>query len=213
MVQYAKTGQRRSNRNVGIVKSAFEKAMEKAEEIGEFTPEEKETLKDRESLKEVLAEYYKGRLNLDGLWVKLKVFNPLFLNEAQISMLSSIRLGNIPEEFRLRKNGILAVEALKEKKNISTLENLLNSIEKIQKEYEDLKEQAVEQLRKAIEDNPQMRVKPVKTPDGKTVLQQTVSVDEAVQSRVTEFLDEHEKRYEAMFDRVSEELRIELLRS
>jgi hypothetical protein len=195
---------------VGIVKSAFEKAMEKAAEIGELTPEEKETLKDKENLKDVLAEYYKGGLNFDGLWTKLKVFKPVFLKEAQLSMLSSIRLGNIPEEFRLRKDGILAVEALKENKNISTLENLLNSIERLQKEYEDLKKQAVEQLRKAIEDNPQMRVKPVKTPDGRTVLQQTVSVDEAVHGRVTEFLDEHEKRYETMFNRVTEELKKEL---
>jgi hypothetical protein len=70
---------------VGIVKSAFEKAMEKAAEIGDFTPEEKEALKNRENLKDILAEYYKGRLNLDGLWVKLKVFNPLFLKEAQLS--------------------------------------------------------------------------------------------------------------------------------
>jgi hypothetical protein len=198
---------------VGIVKSAFEKAMEKAAEIGELTPEEKETLKDKENLKDTLAEYYKGGLNFDGLWTKLKVFKPVFLKEAQLSMLSSIRLGNIPEEFRLRKDGILAVEALKENKNISTLENLLNSIERLQKEYEDLKKQAVEQLRKAIEDNPQMRVKPVKTPDGRTVLQQTVSVDEAVQGRVTEFLDEHEKRYETMFNRVTDELKKELLRS
>jgi hypothetical protein len=195
---------------VGIVKSAFEKAMEKAAEIGELTPEEKETLKDKENLKDVLAEYYKGGLNFDGLWTKLKVFKPVFLKEAQLSMLSSIRLGNIPEEFRLRKDGILAVEALKENKNISTLENLLNSIERLQKEYEDLKKQAVEQLRKAIEDNPQMRVKPVKTPDGRTVLQQTVSVDEAVHGRVTEFLDEHEKRYETIFNRVTEELKKEL---
>lgn len=198
---------------MGIVKSAFEKAMEKAAEIGDFTPEEKEALKDRENLKDILAEYYKGRLNLDGLWVKLKVFNPLFLKEAQLSMLSSIRLGNIPGEFRLRKDGILAVEALKENKNISTLENLMNSIERLQKEYEDLREQAVEQLRKTIEENPEMRVKPVKTPDGRTVLKPTVSVDEAVQGRLTEFLDEHEKRYEAMFDRLSEELKKELLRS
>lgn len=198
---------------MGIVKSAFEKAMEKAAEIGEFTQEEKEVLKDRESLKDVLAEYYKGRINLDGLWVKLKEFKPLFLNEAQLNMLSSIRLGNIPAEFRLRKDGILAVEALKEKKNISTLENLLNSIERLQKEYEDSKEQAVEQLREAIENNPQMRVKPVKTPDGRTVLQQTVSVDEAVQGRVKEFMDEHEKRYEATFSRLSEELKKELSKS
>lgn len=198
---------------MGIVKSAFEKAMEKADEIGEFTPEEREVLKDRESLKDVLAEYYNGRLNLNGLWVKLKVFKPLFLNEAQLNMLSSIRLGNIPAEFRLRKDGILAVEALKEHKNISTLETLLHSIERLQKEYEDLKKQTVEQLRKAIEENPQMRVKPVKTPDGRTVLQQTVSVDEAVQGRLKEFIDEHEMRYEAMFRRLSEELGKELSKS
>jgi len=55
---------------MGKVKSAFEKAMEKAAGIGELTPEEKERIKDQEKVKSILAEFYKSQIDRDGLWQK-----------------------------------------------------------------------------------------------------------------------------------------------
>jgi hypothetical protein len=52
----------------------------------------------------------------------------------------------------------------------------------------------------------------MKTPDGRTVYQAAVSVDEAVQARLSEFLSEHEMRYSQQFNRMIEKLRKEVSR-
>ena len=197
---------------MGKVKSAFEKAMEKAAGIGELTPEEKERIKDREKVESILAEFYKGQIDRDGLWQKLKGVKPFFLKEAQQHLVDSLGLGSTPEEFQLRKDGILAIENLKEKKHVPAIEQTLNSIKILQKEYQEGKERAVEELREAVESNPQLRLQPMRTPDGRTVYQAAVSVDEAVQARLSEFLSEHEMRYSQQFNRMIEKLRKEVSR-
>ena len=197
---------------MGKVKSAFEKAMEKAAGIGELTPEEKERIKDQEKVKSILAEFYKSQIDRDGLWQKLKGVKLFFLKEAQQHLVDSLGLGSTPEEFQLRKDGILAIENLKEKKHVPAIEQTLNSIKILQKEYSEGKERAAEELKTAVERNPQLRVQPVRTSDGRTVYQAAVSVDEAVQARLSEFLSEHEMRYSQQFNRMIEKLRKEVSR-
>jgi hypothetical protein len=191
------------------VKSAFEKAMERAAAIGEMTAEEKEQLKEQEKIKTILSEYYKDNLDRDGLWKKMKGSKPESLRETQMSLINSLGLNMIPEEFLKRKDGILAIESLKEQQRVSVIEQVLDSIAGIQKEYQEGKEQASEQLREAIESNPQLRMKPVKAPDGRMTFQAAVSVDEAVQARLSEFLAEHEERYEFSFTKLIEKLKWE----
>ena len=197
---------------MGKVKSAFEKAMEKAAGIGELTPEEKEKIKDQEKVKSILAEFYKGQIDRDGLWQRLKGVKPYILKEAQQHIVDSLGLGSTPEELQLRKDGILAIENLKEKKHIPAVEQTLNSIKALQKEYSEGKERAAEELKTAVERNPQLRVQPVRTPDGRTVYQASLSVDEAVQARLSEFLSEHEMRYSQQFNGLIEKLKKEVSR-
>ncbi len=197
---------------MGKVKSAFEKAMEKIAEIGDLTQEEKEEIKDLEEVKSILAEFYKGQLDRNGLWQKLKRSKPSLLKEVQQNLMNSFGLGSTPEEFQQRKDGILAIETLKEKQNVSVIEHTLNSIKVLQKEFQEGKERAAEELREAIESNPQLRLRPVRTPDGKTVLQAALSVDEAVQAKLAEFLSEHEGRYSQKLIRLIEKLKKEASR-
>lgn len=197
---------------MGKVKSAYEKAMEKIAEIGKLTPEEKERIKDQEKLKLILAEFYKGQLDRDGLWQKLKGSKTSLLKEAQQHLIDSLGLGSAPEEFQQRKDGILAIEALKEKQNVSAIEHILNSIKTLQKEYREGEERAADELRAAIERNPQLRLQPVRTQDGRTVLQAALSVDEAVQARLAESLSEHEEIYSLKFTRLIEKLKKEVSR-
>lgn len=191
------------------VKSAFEKAMERAAQIATLTDEERKNIRETEQVKSILSEYYKRNIDKDELWKRMKGFGASSLKEAQLNMLSSIRLGSELEDLRLRRNGILAIETLKGTKKVSNIENLLNSIEKLQKEYKQIKESAIRQLREELERNPQMRVRPVRTPDGRTVLQATVSVDEALEAQIAEYLKEHDERYENMLERIKERLRAE----
>src|SRR4030066_1019118 len=197
---------------MGKVKSAFEKAMEKIAEMGDLTPEEKEKIKDQEKAKSILAEFYKGQLYRNGLWQKLRGSKPSLLKEAQQHLMNSFGLGSTPEEFQQRKDGILAIETLKEKQNVSAIEHTLNSIKVLQKEFREGKERAAGELREAIESNPQLRLRPVRTPDGRTVLQAALSVDEAVQAKLAEVLSEHEGRYSREFIRLIEQLKREVSR-
>jgi hypothetical protein len=195
---------------MGKVKSAFEKAMEKAAEIGELTPEEKERMRNQEKIKSILTEFYKGQIDRDGLWQKLKGSNPSLLKEAQQYLIDSLGLGSTPEEFQRRKEGILAIETLKVKQNVPAIEQTLNSVKVLQKEYQDGKDKAEEELREAIEQNPQLRLRPVRTPDGRTVLQAAYSVDEAVQARLSEFMSQHEEKYNQKFIWLLEKLNKEV---
>ncbi|MEW6569785.1 MAG: hypothetical protein AB1390_01220 [Nitrospirota bacterium] len=192
------------------IKSAFEKAMEKAAEMGEFTPEEKERIKSQERVRLLLADFYRGQIDRNGLWQKLKGSPHSLLKEAQKSLIESLGLASTEEEFKIRKDGILAIETLKEKQKISVVESILNTLGLLQQEYRKIKEDAYTKLREAAEKNPQLRLQPIRTPDGRTVYQAALSVDEAVQARLGEFLSEHEKSYSIKFGRLVEKLKKEI---
>ena len=195
---------------MGVIKSAFEKAMEKAAQIGELTPEEKQSIRDDENLKAILSDFYKGKLNRDDLWQKLKGGDEVFLRKVQVHLADSLGLGGMPEDFQLRKEGILAVETLKKRQNTSSIELILDAIGMLRKDYQDGKERAADELRVAVERNPQLRMRPVKTPDGRTALQAAYTVDEAVQLRMAEFLAEHEEHYGTEFNTMLEKLKREI---
>ncbi|OGW38284.1 MAG: hypothetical protein A2Y97_04685 [Nitrospirae bacterium RBG_13_39_12] len=193
---------------MGKVKSAFETAMEKAGKIGRLSSEEKENLKNEEMVKSILGEFYKGNLDSNGLWQKLKGIPSSSLKMVQINLIDSLSLVNAQIEFKMKKEGILAVETLKEKPNTAVIDSILDLIEVLQKEYQGMKESVAEDLKREIEKNPQLRMQPVRTPNGKTVMQAALSVDEAVKVRLSEFLSVHEKRYSVEFNSLIEKFKI-----
>lgn len=195
---------------MGKIKSALEKAMEKAAEIGGLTEEEKEKIRNQERLKLLLADFYKGQIDRNGLWQKLKGSSASMLKDAQLYLIDSMGLASTEEEFKMRKDGILAIETLKEKQKLPIIESILDSIELLQKEYREIKEDVYKELREAMERNPQLRLQPVRTPDGRTVFQAALSVDEAIQTRMSEFLSEHEEAYSTKFNKVIEKLKKEI---
>ncbi|HET6516546.1 MAG TPA: hypothetical protein VFG09_15440 [Thermodesulfovibrionales bacterium] len=195
---------------MGEVKSAFEKAMEKIQSIEGFSPEEREEFKDREKLRSLMGLFYKGELTTEEIGTEFKGMKPSLLVEAQHNMVDSIRSNSSLNELQQRKEGILALESLKARKNPSAIESVLKSIEKARREQTEMKERAIRELRQAVEQNPQLRLRPVRSADGRSVLQMPVSVDEAVQARLAEFLAEHEERYEAFFGQAIARLKKEL---
>ena len=195
---------------MGKVKSALEIALEKAGKIGELSEEEKKKIEDEEKMQSVLREFYRGKLDSNGLWQRLKGSKHSLLAAVQMNLIETVSLGSLEEEFSARKQAIVAVETLKERPNTALIEVSLNSIAALQKEYHEMKEKVVEDLRKQIEMHPQLRMQPVKTPDGKTVMQMSLSVDEAVKTRMAEYLSEHEEEYGQEFIGLIEELKSQI---
>jgi len=187
---------------MGTVKSALEIALEKADKIGSLSAEEKERLKEEEHVTGILRELYQGRIDANGLWQRLKGVNPPLLKMAQVNIIDTLGLGGFMEDFLMKKQALLAVETLKEKPNTAVIESGLNTAESLKREFEEMKEEVAEDLKKEIERNPKLRMQPVKMGDGRTVMQVTASVDEAVKTRLDEYLSEHEGQYNNDFFRI-----------
>ena len=188
---------------------------EKLAKIGEITPEEKERIKDQEKIKSLLAEFYKGEINADGLWQRLKESKTLTLKEAQLNLINSLSLGSSLSEVQKRKEGILAIENLKEEQNTSVLELNLNLIEALQKRFKEEMDQVYNNLKVQVERNPQLRVQQqqVKTKQGQqmTIISE-LTVEEAVKQlpQWQGFLSEHQKRYSQEFTAIIEKLKKEV---
>jgi len=195
---------------MGRIKSAIEIAMEKTAKVKELTPEEKEKMKDQEEVKSLLSEFYRGEIDSNALWQRLKGSKQSMLKEAQLALIETLRPRISTIELRKRKEGILAIESLKEAQNISTFEAMLNFIEFLQKDYEEKEEKIANYLREEIERNPQLRMQPVKTSDGKTVMQMTLSADEAVEKRLADSLSDYEEQYNREFTEQIEKLKKEI---
>lgn len=192
---------------MGKVKSALEIAMEKAGKLGRLSSEERERIRDEEEVMSILKDFYQDTLDANGLWQRLKGSKPSLLTMIQINLIDSLSLRIQQDEFQKRKQGILAVETLKMDPKTSVIESALHSIEAIQREYQEIKEKVIADLKSELERNPQLRMKSVPTPNGKTVMQLTVSVDEAVKTKLADFLSEHEKQYSNEFSYAIEELK------
>jgi len=186
-------------------------AREKLAKIGELTREEKEKMIDSEKVNSLLSEFYQGRIDPEGLWKRLKEEGkPSLLKEAQIRLVDSLNFGSTPVELQRKREGILAIETLKEEKNTSIVELNLNLMEDLQKRYKTEIEQAYNGIKAEVERNPQLRVKQVQQGQGTMIIQ--LSVDEAIKQlpQWRDFLFNQEKRYSQEFDRVIDKLKKEL---
>lgn len=195
-------------KQMGEVKTALERALEKVKDIKGLSEEEKIEIKEREKVKETLASFFKGDIKREEVVNRLKGIRNQLIIEAQINLADMIRLSSPEEEYNQKRDVLISLEMVKDSGNIIAVEEALNVIKGIQKEYNDLKERAIKEFRTAIEQNPHLRMRQVRLPDGRLV-QAALGVDEALQERLTEFFDEHDERYERMLSRALERLKAE----
>ena len=186
-------------------------ARERLAKIGELTQEEKEKMVDSEKVNSLLSEFYQGQIDPESLWKRLKEEGkPSLLREAQISLVDSLSFGSTPAELQRKREGILAIETLKEEQNTSIIELNLNLMEDLQKRYRVEIEQTYNGMRAEVERNPQLRVKQVQQGQNTMIVQ--LGVDEAIKQlpQWQDFLSDQEKRYSQEFVKVMEKLKREL---
>ncbi|MCK5181504.1 MAG: hypothetical protein KAQ73_03090, partial [Dehalococcoidia bacterium] len=186
-------------------------ARERLARVGELTAEEKEKMVDDEKVNSLLSEFYLGQIDSDNLWKKLKEESkPSLLREAQVRLIDSLSFGSTPIELQRKRDGILAIETLKEEQNTSTVELNLSLMEDLQKRYKAEIEQAYSSIKAEVERNPQLRVKQVQ--QGQDTMMVQLSIDEAIKQlpQWRDFLSEQEKRYSQEFTKLMEKLKREL---
>jgi hypothetical protein len=186
-------------------------ARERLAKIGELTREEKEKMVDSEKVNSLLSEFYQGEIDSESLWKRLKEENnPSLLKEAQMKLINSLSFGSTQVELQRKKEGILAIETLKEEQNTPIVELNLSLIEDLQKRYKAEIEQAYNGIRAEVERNPQLRVKQVQ--QGQSTMLVQLSVEEALKQlpQWQDFLSDQAKRYSQEFAKVMEKLKREL---
>jgi len=186
-------------------------ARERLARIGQLTQEEKERMIDSAKVNSLLSEFYQGQINPDSLWKRLKEEGrPALLREAQVRLVDSLNFGITPAEMQRKREGILAIETLKEQQNTSVIELNLRRLDELQKGYKAEIEQAYNGMRAEVERNPRLRVKQVQQGQNTMIVQLTV--DEAIRQlpEWRDFLSSREERYSQEFARAIERLKREL---
>jgi hypothetical protein len=186
-------------------------ARERLSRLGELTQEEKERMVDSEKVTSLLSEFYQGQIDPESLWKRLKEEgNPSLLKEAQVKLVDSLSFGVPPAELQRKREGILAIETLKEEQNTSVIEFNLNRLEELQKTYKAEVDRAYNGIRAEVEKDPRLRMKQVQQGQNTMVVQ--LSVDEAIKQlpQWQDFLSEQGKRYSQEFAATKENLQSEL---
>ncbi len=189
------------------IKSAYEIAMEKANEISKDVSIDDQQLQIRDDLKPIMAKFYKGDIDSEGLWQQLKEKDEEIIKTAQIMIIESLGLRTSPEEFEKRKKGILALESLKEKSQASTIEQNMANIKKLKEKHKQEREKLEKQIERHMNNNSQVQMKPVKTEDGRTVMKMESNIDQETRERFNKAISELEAKSSKQFSWLIENMK------
>jgi hypothetical protein len=133
------------------MKSAYEIAMERADEVYRKSDKDLNSLELREELKEIMAPFFKGEMDAEALWHELENKEDEYLKEAQLMLIESIGLRNSSEQIKRRKEAVVAVESLKESGNTTFFEKQFTQAQSLQQQYQTQKKQLDEQVKQHLE--------------------------------------------------------------
>jgi serine/threonine protein kinase len=182
---------------VAKIKSALEIAMEKSKKIEKLSSQEMNEIRQQEKIDRILAKYYKDEIEADDLWRHLKDISNKMLINAQNNFLQSLTFQSNEFEIEKRKNGILAIENLKNDNLTSDIEFSFEQLAKIRTEFKKNKEQLMQILREELERDPQRRFQTFQQ-DGQIVVKQ-LSMEEAMEQ--DEQLKKNLKQLEMQFSK------------
>jgi protein-disulfide isomerase-like protein with CxxC motif len=130
-------------------------AREKLAQISELTHEEKVRLKHSQHLASALSDYFTAKLSLEDLWKELKIQKEegreFLLREAQLKLIDAINLAGSERDFDRQRRGILAVETLKSESNYTALEQSLDSIQNLRRQYTEGSKKTFREIKGKIE--------------------------------------------------------------
>ncbi len=188
------------------IKTAIEIALEKAAMLDELSEQEKEEIAIKKELGPLMADFYRGNLDAEKLWARLKDRPVSLLNGVQLNLLNSMKFGLEPEELKKRAKAVIAVETLKKEQKTPAMQQGLNMLENLQKKAESERQQVFNEFKKAIENNPQARTRMVEQGGQKIMLK--LSVEDAIiqNPQWKQFLADFEKNYENEFTKITQQL-------
>jgi len=179
------------------------RVRERLAQVGDLTPEEKQRMRDMGQLDLLIADYFKGELSGDDFWQKLKEYKAKgsvdVLSAAQIKLIDTLRLGSDSEELAKRREGVLAIESLKDEQDIQMFEQGFDAIVGLQQQYASEKQQVYDALKTQVEQDPNLRMQQIQQ-GGQTVRVQ-LGVEDAIKMnpQYKNFLAQQDVKYAEAF--------------
>ncbi len=193
------------------MKSAYEKAMERADEVYGASDKDHNSLEIREELKEIMAPFFKNEMDAEGLWHELEEKDDLYLDEAQLMLIESIGLRNSSEQIKRRKEAVVAVESLKESGNTTFFEKQFTQAQSLQQQYQTQKKQLDEQVKQHLEQaqgqqgqNPLAAMQSGNS-DGQNGM--NAQMKQQLAQKVSEFQEGYNKRFKQLIDKMKAEIK------
>lgn len=193
------------------MKSAYEKAMERAEELYEDDDGDN-SLEIRENLKDIMGPFFKAKMNAEELWDELKNADEKVLAEAQLMLVESIGLRNSTDQIKRRKEAVVALESLRETENSSYFEKAFTQAQSLQQQYETQKKQLDEQVQQALNgaQGQQNTLAAQAQAQAGSANEQNNGMSSQMQQQLAKKLSEFQKSYNQRFDKLIEEIKAKI---
>jgi len=192
------------------VKSAYEKAMERAEKIYD-EDDGNNSLEIREEIKNVMAPFFKGKMNAEELWDEFKNAEEKTLVEAQLMLVESIGLRNSTDQIKRRQEALVALESLRVSENSSYFEKAFTQAQSLQQQYETQKKQLDEQVQQAI-NGAQGQQNTLTAQEQQTVASSEGNngMSSQMQQQIAKKLSEFQQSYNQRFNKLIKEIKAKI---
>lgn len=190
------------------MKSAYEIAMERADEVYGTGDKNVNSLEIREELKEIMAPFFKEEMDAEGLWHQLEDKEEKYLKEAQLMLIESIGLRNSSEQIKRRKEAVVAVESLKEGGNTTFFEKQFTQAQSLQQQYQTQKQQLDEQVKQHLEQAQGQGQNPMAAAQGNDQSQggMNAQMRQQLAQKVSEFQEGFNKRFNKLIEKMKAEI-------
>ena len=192
------------------MKSAYEKAMERAEKIYD-EDDGNNSLEIREEIKNVMAPFFKGKMNAEELWDEFKNAEEKTLVEAQLMLVESIGLRNSTDQIKRRQEALVALESLRVSENSSYFEKAFTQAQSLQQQYETQKKQLDEQVQQAI-NGAQGQQNTLTAQEQQTVASSEGNngMSSQMQQQIAKKLSEFQQSYNQRFNKLIKEIKAKI---
>ena len=193
------------------MKSAYEKAMERADEVYGAEADNVNSLEIRENLKKIMAPFFKEEMDAEALWHELEDKDEAYLKEAQLMLIESIGLRNSSEQIKRRKEAVVAVESLKESGNSTFFEKQFTQAQSLQQQYQTQKKQLDEQVKQHLEQaqSQGQGQNPLAAAQNRNVDSQNgmnAQMRQQLAQKVSEFQEGYNKRFNQLIEKMKAEI-------
>lgn len=189
------------------IKSAYEKAMERAEEMTEETEGEGGVdYARREEIKPILSKFFRDEIDSDELWQEFSQKGEAELKAAQEMIINTLGLNSNDKEIEKRKQGLLALEDLKGNSQVSSVERTMDEVSRVVQQYNTEQERLRDKLKDMLQRQMQQQQQQGQMNANGGPMQMVQHLDEETRRRIAQTREQMEEKFQNQWDQVKSKL-------